>query len=76
VIHSRLPSGGRTTIGKSSARASVAMSATVSIENGACSMSTRAKSSPAAFSRVSTAGVRISVIQVPSCTSPRSARTR
>src|SRR5437667_75054 len=33
VIHSRLPSGGRTTMGKSSARARVAMSATVSVED-------------------------------------------
>src|SRR5262245_22077594 len=59
VIHSRLPSGGRTTMGKSSARASTAMSATVSIENGECSMSTRTKSRPAACKSVNTAGVRI-----------------
>jgi len=65
VIHSRLPSGGRTTIGKSIARASAAMSATVSIENGECSMSIRAKSSPAALSNVSTPGVRIIVTHVP-----------
>ena len=42
VIHSRLPSGGRTTNGKSNARARVAMSATVSIENAECSRSRRA----------------------------------
>jgi hypothetical protein len=71
-----LPSGGRTTIGKSSARANAAMSATVSIENGECSMSIRAKSRPAALSNVSTAGVRIMVTHVPICTSPRSARAR
>jgi len=71
-----LPTGGRTTIGKSSARASVAMSATVSIENDECSMSTRTKSRPAACSSVRIAGVRIIVIQVPICTSPRSARAR
>ena len=41
------------------------MSATVSIENGECSMSIRAKSSPAALSNVSTAGVRIIVTHVP-----------
>jgi hypothetical protein len=41
VIHSRLPSGGRTTRGKLSARASAAMSATVSIENAECSRSSR-----------------------------------
>src|SRR5499426_2142797 len=76
VIHSRLPSGGRTTIGKSSARASVAMSATVSIENGECSMSTRAKSRPAARSSISTEGVRTMFTHVPIWTSPRSARTR
>jgi hypothetical protein len=52
------------------------MSATVSIENGECSMSTRAKSRPAAWSSVSTAGVRIIVIQVPSWTWPCSARVR
>ena len=76
MIHSRLPSGGRTTIGKSSARASTAMSATVSIENGECSMSTRTKSRPAACRSVKTAGVRIIVTQVPSWTSPRSERAR
>ena len=76
VIHSRFPSGGRTTIGKSSARASVAMSATVSMDRDECSMSTRTKSRPDACSSVSTAGERIIVIQVPICTCPRSARTR
>src|SRR5262249_17773101 len=74
VIHSRLPSGGRTTMGKSRARARIAMSATVSMEKDECSMSTRTKSRPAERSRVSTAGVRIIVTQVPSWTSPRSAR--
>jgi hypothetical protein len=76
VIHSRFPSGGRTTIGKLMARASAAMSATVSIENGECSMSMRAKSRPAARSSISTEGVRIMFTQVPIWTSPRSARTR
>ena len=76
MIHSRLPSDGRTTIGKSIARASAAMSATVSIENGECSMSIRAKSRPTAFSIVSTAGVRIIVTHVPIWISPRSARAR
>ena len=52
------------------------MSATVSIENGECSMSIRAKSRPMALSSVSTAGVRIMVTHVPICTSPRSSRTR
>ncbi len=52
------------------------MSATVSIENDECSMSTRTKSSPAACSSVITAGVRIIVTQVPIWTSPRSARAR
>ncbi len=52
------------------------MSATVSIENGECSMSIRAKSRPAAFSNVSTAGVRIIVTHVPIWISPRSARAR
>jgi len=50
------------------------MSATVSIEKAECSMSTRTKSRPAAWSKVSTAGVRIMVTHVPICTSPRSAR--
>ena len=52
-------------MGKSSARASVAMSATVSMENDECSMSTRRKSRSAARSSVSTAGVRIIVTHVP-----------
>ena len=52
------------------------MSATVSIENGECSMSMRAKSRPAARSSARTEGVRIMLTQVPICTSPRSARTR
>ena len=65
MIHSRLPSGGRTTIGKFMARASTAMSATVSIENGECSMSTRAKSRPAARSSINTEGVRTMFTHVP-----------
>lgn len=36
----------------------------------------RAKSRPAAWSNVSTPGVRVMVSHVPICTSPRSARTR
>jgi hypothetical protein len=67
---------GRTAIGKSSARAIAAMSAMVSIEAAACSMSTRAKSTPAAFSSIRMDGLRDMVIQVPICTSPRSTPAR
>ena len=56
-------------MGKFSARASIAMSAMVSIDSEVCSMSTRAKSRPAAFSRVRMDGVRTRVTQVPICTS-------
>jgi hypothetical protein len=65
VIHSRLAFGGRTAIGKFSARASSAMSAMVSIDSEVCSMSTRAKSRPAACSSARMAGVRTRVTQVP-----------
>ncbi len=41
-----------------------------------CETPARAKSSPAAGNSLGTAGVRIIVIHVPSCTSPRSARVR
>ena len=58
------------------ARASSAMSASDSIDSAECSMSTRAKSSPAAFSKGKIAGLRIMLIQVPTCNWPRSKAAR
>ena len=72
MIHSRLPCGGRTVSVKSIALASSAMLDSVSIEGEACSMSKRAKSSPADFISRRIAGLRTMLIQMPTCVSPRS----
>ena len=53
-----------------------AMSAIVSIDGDECSMSTRAKSRPAAFSSGRIAGLRTMLTQVPICSSPRSTPAR
>jgi hypothetical protein len=71
-----LASGGRTAIGKFNARDSSAMFAMASIEAAVCSMSTRAKSNPAAFSNVRIAGLRTRLTHVPICSSPRSSAAR
>ena len=52
------------------------MLAMLSIEAAVCSMSTRAKSRPAAFSNVRIAGLRTRFTHVPICSSPRSRAAR
>ena len=76
MIHSRFALGGRTAMGKFNARASSAMLAMLSIEAAVCSMSTRAKSRPVAFSNVRIAGLRTRLTHVPICSSPRSRAAR
>src|SRR5689334_23233682 len=63
-------------MGKLSARDISARLAISSIEAAVCSMSMRAKSSPAAFSNGRIAGLRTRFTQVPICSSPRSSAAR